>query len=52
MVENSRRRSDWLPHLWAVAVPILAIVVGYVLWFAFMALFRIPDWLAAFWHRR
>jgi hypothetical protein len=45
---DRRETSDqgWAPHLWAIVIPFAGIFVAYVLWFGFMALFRLPDWLA------
>jgi len=39
-------RSAWMPHVWAIVVPFGAVLAAYLLWFGFMALLRLPDWLA------
>ncbi|HEY7170594.1 MAG TPA: hypothetical protein VH417_07085 [Vicinamibacterales bacterium] len=36
----------WTPHLWALVVPLAAVMVAYVLYFALMAILSLPDWLA------
>jgi hypothetical protein len=35
-----------MPHLWVLVVPVGAVAVAYALYFLFIALFRVPDWLA------
>jgi hypothetical protein len=42
---TSRRRS-WTPHLWVLVPPVAAVLIGYGLWFALLAVLRAPDWLA------
>ena len=51
MPDEHRKRATpvsgrWTPHLWALVVPLAAVVIAYVLWFALMALLSLPDWLA------
>jgi hypothetical protein len=36
----------WTPHLWALVVPLAAVVIAYILWFALRAVLSLPDWLA------
>ena len=36
----------WTPHLWAIVVPLAAVVIAYFLWFGLMAILSLPDWLA------
>ena len=43
---NAARSSSWMPHLWVLVVPVGAVAVAYALYFLFIALFRVPDWLA------
>jgi hypothetical protein len=47
--DDTGQRSTWRPHLWVIVVPIGVLVLSYALWFAFVAMFRLPDWLAALW---
>jgi hypothetical protein len=41
-----RADRGWTPHLWAIVVPLGAVVIAYVLWFGLMAVLSLPDWLA------
>jgi hypothetical protein len=43
---SARPSRRWTPHLWALVVPLGAVALAYVLWFALMALLSLPDWLA------
>jgi hypothetical protein len=43
---TARQKRGWTPHLWALVVPLAAVVIAYVLWFGLMALLSLPDWLA------
>ena len=42
----ARPNRGWTSHLWAIVVPLAAVVIAYVLWFALMAVLSLPDWLA------
>jgi hypothetical protein len=44
--DAARPNRGWTPHLWALVVPLAAVLIAYVLWFALMALLSLPDWLA------
>ena len=42
----ARPNRGWTPHLWALVVPLAAVVIAYILWFGLMAILSLPDWLA------
>ena len=46
--DPDRNKADqgWAPHLWVIVIPFAGVFIAYVLWFGFMALFRLPEWLA------
>jgi hypothetical protein len=37
---------SWTPHLWALVVPLVAVIIAYALWFGLMAVLSLPDWIA------
>jgi hypothetical protein len=44
--QGIRPDRRWTPHLWALVVPLAAVVIAFVLWFGLMAILSLPDWLA------
>jgi hypothetical protein len=35
----------WMPHIWVLIVPVVAVIIAYALWFLLIAVLSLPDWL-------
>jgi hypothetical protein len=53
--EDGGAAAKWTPHLWALIVPVLAVVITYAMWFLVLAILRLPDfpaWLSRLLHAK
>ena len=53
--EDGGDAAKWTPHLWALIVPVLAVVITYAMYFLVLAILRLPDvpaWLSRVLHAK